>query len=152
MTSVEGWLKWLKIAKFLKKNPLKLWPSSQERLKLEEMKREFMEEKEQFSEQEEKKSKSKKHHKKHKSPEKPEKSKFDQDFENMWKQRFGESYRRTWKEIDCIYISPNERFSYIFRETQHGLILNSKLINYHHSTRNGCELKNKELEKHVGAP
>ena len=68
---------------------------SQERLKLEELKREFMEEKEQFSELEEKKSKSKKHHKKQKSPEKPEKSKFDQDFEKMWKQRFGESYRRT---------------------------------------------------------
>ena len=74
---------------------LKTRSSSQERLKLEEMKREFMEEKEQFSEQEEKNLKSKKHHKKHKSPEKPEKSKFDQDFENMWKQRFGESYRRT---------------------------------------------------------
>ena len=54
-----------------------------------------MEERQQFSELEEKKSKSKKHHKKHKSSEKPEKSKFDQDFEKMWKQRFGESYRRT---------------------------------------------------------
>ena len=65
-----------------------------ERLKLEEMKREFMEEKQQFSE-EEKKAKSKRHHRKHKSPDKPAKSKFDQDFENMWKQRFGESYKRT---------------------------------------------------------
>ena len=53
-----------------------------------------MEERQQFSE-EEKKSKSRKHHKKHKSPEKPAKSKFDTDFEKMWKQRFGESYRRT---------------------------------------------------------
>ena len=53
-----------------------------------------MEEKQQFSE-EEKKAKSKRHHKKHRSPDKPAKSKFDQDFENMWKQRFGESYKRT---------------------------------------------------------
>ena len=65
-----------------------------ERLKLEEMKREFMEEKQQFSE-EEKKAKSKRHHKKHRSPDKQAKSKFDRDFENMWKQRFGESYKRT---------------------------------------------------------
>ena len=66
----------------------------EERLKLEALKREFMKEKQEAAYEEEK-SKSKRHHKhKHHSSEKQPKSKFESDFENMWKQKFGESYRK----------------------------------------------------------
>ena len=56
----------------------------EERLKLEAMKREFLREKEEMEMEQPKKS-----HRKHKNQ---DKSKFDEDFEKMWRHKFGESY------------------------------------------------------------
>ena len=61
----------------------------EERLELEQMKRQFMLEKA----EEEGEVKEKKHHRKHQSSEKHPKTQFERDFESKWKQRFGESYR-----------------------------------------------------------
>ena len=59
----------------------------EERLKLETMKRDFLREKEEMEMEQPKKS-----HRKHRNPDKPPKSKFDEDFEKMWRHKFGESY------------------------------------------------------------